>query len=304
MKKIQNFDDVVAKLRLEGKRKRVAMVCPADSHTEYVVRRGLEEGIADFLLVCSGECKPEFKCLKERFPDRVEVVCSGTPDDAAREAVALVRQGKADVLMKGTINTDNLLRAILDKQCGLLEPGRVLSHVTVAVIPSYNKMLVFSDAAVVPRPTLEQFEAILGYVADTCRRIGVEKPRVALIHCTEKINEKFPHTISYEEMKRKAEENCYGDIYIGGPMDVKTACDSESGELKGIVSPVVGQADAMIFPNIESGNVFYKTVTLFAKAEMAGMLCGTTVPVVVASRADSCESKFYSLALACVNLAE
>ena len=202
--------------------------------------------------------------------------------------------------MKGTLNTDNLLRAVLNKEYGLLEKGHVMTHVTVVEIPSYDKLLVFSDAAVCPRPTDEQFKAILGYVLGVCRSLGAESPKVALIHCTEKVSEKFPHTLSYESMKEMARNGEYGDCCVDGPMDVKTACDSDSGAIKGISSPVVGNADALIFPNIESGNVFYKTLTLFAKAETAGMLCGTTAPIVVASRADSGESKFNSLALACL----
>ena len=166
---------------------------------------------------------------------------------------------------------------------------------------AYGKLVVFSDAAVVPRPTLDQFDAILGYAVDVSHRIGVKCPGVALVNFTEKVNEKFPHTLYYEELKRRAAEGRYGEACVSGPMDVKTALDSESGKIKGISSPVVGNADVLIFPNIESGNVFYKTISLFAGADMAGMLCGTTVPVVVASRADSCESKFYSLALACVD---
>lgn len=298
---IQNFNDIISRLQSVRKRKRVAMVCPNDTHTEYVVRRGLKEGFADFVLVCSGACSPEFEEIRTLHPDHVSVCMADDPDDAARRAVALVREGQADVLMKGTINTDNLLRAILDKQCGLLEPGHVLSHVTVAQVPSYGKLIVFSDAAVIPRPTTEQFEAIMRYAVDVCRRIGVDSPRVALINCTEKVSEKFPHTLSYNILKQKAAEGIFGDVLVAGPMDVKTACDAESGAIKGIVSPVVGNADVLIFPNIESGNVFYKTITLFANAETAGMLCGTGAPVVVASRADSCESKYYSLALACTS---
>lgn len=95
------------------------------------------------------------------------------------------------------------------------------------------------------------------------------------------MNEKFPHTICYEELKKRAEAGEYGDVCLGGPMDVKTACDADSGSIKGITSPVVGNADVLIFPNIESGNVFYKTITLFAKAETAGILCGTTVPLLL-----------------------
>lgn len=299
METIRNFNDIVSRLRSVSNRKRVAMVCPNDTHTEYVVRRSLQEGFADFVFVCSVECSHAFKEIRSLYPDHVSVCVAADPDEAARRAVALVREGQADVLMKGTINTDNLLRAILDKQCGLLEPGRVLSHVTVAQVPSYNKLIVFSDAAVIPRPTTEQFETILRYTVDVCRRIGVGCPRVALINCTEKVSEKFPHTLSYNILKQQAAEGLFGDVLVDGPMDVKTACDAESGAIKGIVSPVVGNADVLIFPNIESGNVFYKTITLFAGAETAGMLCGTAAPVVVASRADSCESKYYSLALAC-----
>lgn len=298
--KIQTFDDLINRLALMRERKRVAVACPADSHTEYVVKRALDEGVADFTLVCAGACPPEFEALRAAWPERVEVIVEPAVDDAARRAVALVRQGAAGVLMKGTMTTDNLLHAVLDKEHGLLEPGRVLSHVTVAQIPAYGKLLAFADAAVIPRPTLDQYDAMLGYVVSVCRRIGVERPGVALVNFTEKVNAKFPHTIYYEELKRRAAEGRYGDVCVAGPMDVKTALDAESGQIKGISSPVVGNADALLMPCIEAGNVFYKTLTLFARAEMAGMLCGTSAPVVVASRADSCRSKFYSLAVACV----
>ena len=230
----------------------------------------------------------------------VKVYEATSPDKAAQEGVALVREGHADVLMKGIINTDNLLRAVLNKEHGLLPQGNVLSHITVAQIPTYNKLLFFSDAAVIPRPTLAQFEAMLKYDLEVCRRLGISEPRVALIHCTEKINEKFPHTLDYAVLKERAASGAYGSMFLDGPMDVKTACDAHSGEVKGISSPVVGHADLLIFPNIESGNTFYKTVSLFGDANMAGMLRGTIAPVVVPSRADSGNSKYYSLALACV----
>ena len=282
-------------------RKRVALVCPDDSHTEYVINRSLKEGIADFLLVTGGKRATFVDELAKEYPGHVEIAEAESPDAAAAMAVLAVREGKADVLMKGTINTDNLLRAVLNKEHGLLEKGNVMTHVTVTHIPSYNKLLLFSDAAVIPKPTMEQFDAILRYEIEVCRRLNIEHPKIALIHCTEKVNEKFPHTLCYEKLKENARNGVYGNVDVDGPMDVKTACDANSGAIKGISSPVVGNADALIFPNIESGNVFYKTITLFAGAETAGMLYGTTAPIVVASRADSGESKFNSLALACLS---
>lgn len=300
MQSSPNFKSLISNLRSAGARKKVALVCPNDSHTEYVIRRALEEQIADFMLVTGGTKAKFVEELAEKHPDHIHIYEEKTPDTAAAHAVELVRSGKAEVLMKGTINTDNLLRAVLNKEHGLLEKGKVMTHVTVAQIPAYHKFLVFSDAAVIPHPTEEQFEAILGYVTDVCRSLGTMRPNVALIHCTEKVSEKFPHTICYEKLKELARRGTYGETEVDGPMDVKTACDADSGQIKGIASPVAGCADALIFPNIESGNVFYKTITLFGKAETAGMLYGTTAPIVVASRADSGESKFYSLALACM----
>lgn len=285
-----------------GVRKRVAVVCPSDTHIIYVVERALAEGIADFSLCLSGESSADLLRAVDGNQDHVELLRCATPDEAARKAVSLVRGGEAQVLMKGTIHTDNLLRAVLDKREGLLREGGVLSHVAVADIPSYPKLLAFSDAAVVPRPTLEQFEAILQYAADVCRHLGASEPKVALIHCTEKTHERFPHTLSYQTIKERALQGRYGALTVDGPMDVKTACDAESGALKGISSPVVGSADALIFPNIESGNTFYKTLTCFSGAVVAGMLCGTVAPVVVTSRADSGEAKYFSLVLSLASL--
>lgn len=293
-----HLSDLSSLLLKSPQRKRVAVVCPSDSHTIYVIERALREGVADFTLCLSAAPNAELERIVGDYPGHVELQRADTPDEAARLGVGLVRGGEADALMKGTINTDNLLRAVLDKQHGLLREGSVLSHVAVAEIPSYPKLLTFSDAAVVPRPTLEQLEAILGYVASTCRKLGTPKPAVALIHCTEKTSEKFPHTLSYKELKRRAEEGRYGQLIVDGPMDVKTACDAESGALKGICSPIAGRADGLVFPNIEAGNTFYKTLSCFTGGMAAGTLCGTTAPVVVASRADSEEAKYYSLALA------
>lgn len=300
MEPIQDFAGLISRLQRLSQRKRVAVVCPNDAHTEYVILRSLKEGFADFLLVADTPHLIHAAYIHRQFPDRVRVYEASSPDKAAQEGVSLVREGHADVLMKGIINTDNLLRAVLNKEHGLLPKGNVLSHVTVAQIPLYNKLLFFSDAAVIPRPQLAQFDAMIRYNVEVCRRMGIDEPRVALIHCTEKVNEKFPHTLDYVALKERAEAGEYGRMFLDGPMDVKTACDSHSGEVKGISSPVVGHADMLIFPNIESGNTFYKTVSLFGDANMAGMLLGTTAPVVVPSRADSGNSKFYSLVLACV----
>ena len=300
MEPIQDFSSLVSRLRSMKERKRVAVVCPNDPHTEYVILRSLKEGFADFLLVADTPHILNAEYIRQQYPDHVKVFEASSPDVAAQEGVLLVREGLADVLMKGIINTDNLLRAVLNKEHGLLPKGNVLSHITVAQIPTYNKLLFFSDAAVIPNPQLNHLDAMIRYNVDVCRKMGIESPRVALIHCTEKVNEKFPFTLDYVTLKERAEAGEYGSMFLDGPMDAKTACDAHSGEVKGINSPVVGHADMVIFPNIIAANTFYKTLSLFGDANMAGMLQGTTAPVVVPSRADSGNSKFYSLAFACV----
>ena len=300
MEPIQDFSSLVSRLHSLKERKRVAVVCPNDPHTEYVILRSLKEGFADFLLVADTPHILNAEYIRQQYPDHVKVFEASSPDVAAQEGVLLVREGHADVLMKGIINTDNLLRAVLNKEHGLLPKGNVLSHITVAQIPTYNKLLFFSDAAVIPNPQLNHLDAMIRYNVDVCRKMGIESPRVALIHCTEKVNEKFPFTLDYVTLKERAEAGEYGSMFLDGPMDAKTACDAHSGEVKGINSPVVGHADMVIFPNIIAANTFYKTLSLFGDANMAGMLQGTTAPVVVPSRADSGNSKFYSLAFACV----
>lgn len=299
METITDFKDLTSRFCALERACRVVVVCPDDEPTVECMLTALSRSKVQFVVVTKGNPLPSALTAGERL--RVEECADA--DSAAARAVALVRDGEADVLMKGDINTDNLLRAVLDKERGLLVAGGVLTHITLAEAPAYSKLLVFSDAAVIPRPNLEQLRAMARYDIEVCRRLGVASPHVALIHFTEKTNPKFPHTMDYMTMIDEAKAGAFGpDVVMGGPMDVKTACDPHSGAIKGINSPVCGKADVLIFPNLEAANTFYKTLSLFGGAKMAAMIGGTTAPVVVPSRADSAESKFLSLALACLNL--
>lgn len=299
MEPIVDFKILPERLRQAAQVVTVAVASPADSHTEEVIERSIAEQFARFILVANAAKADIARRLAADYPDKVTLIVADDDDDAARHAVKEVREGRADVLMKGSLNTDNLLRAVLNKEEGILIKGSVLTHIAVADVPSLNHLLFFTDAAVIPYPTTEQFDALAHYITATYRSItGGDRPRVALIHCTEKVSEKFPLTLSYEELKTNAAKGAYGEVDMSGPMDVKTACDAESGAIKGIVSPVNGDADAIVFPDIEAGNTFYKTISWLANATMAGMIVGTQVPVVLPSRGDSSRSKLCSLALA------
>ena len=299
MEPIRSFDQLTQHLQTLNRRKRIAVVCANDPNTEYAIARSLEEGIAEFLMIGNPAILERYPTLKQ-YPDFVHIIPEHDPDTAARRAVQIVRDGGADILMKGIINTDNLLHAILDKEHGLLPKGKILTHLAVVQIPTYDKLLFFSYAAVIPRPTFQQRIEMIQYAIRTCRHFGIQRPRIALIHCTEKVSAKFPHSLDYVNIVELAEAGEFGDVIIDGPLDVKTACEKTSGDIKGIVSPIEGEADVLIFPNIESGNAFYKTVSLFCHADMAGLLQGPVCPVVLPSRSDSGLSKYYSIAMACL----
>ncbi len=278
MQSIKTLNDMIVFLQQRGDRKRVAVVCPNDASTRYAVEKGKEMGFIEPIYV-DGDDK----------------------DECARRAVSMVRNGEADILMKGLVNTDVVLRAILNKETGILRPGHVLTHIAMAEIPKYEKLLFFTDAAVIPKPTKEQRRQQIHYVNYVCHALGIEEPRIALIHCAEKVSEKtFPYTTDYLEIIALAQSGYFGRCIIDGPLDLKTSLDSVSLREKGIHSAIDGQADALIFPDIVAGNVFYKTLTLFAYTKTAGILQGTQKPVVMPSRSDSPEAKYHSLALAAI----
>lgn len=255
MKPIRNFNQLTEHLKTLNRRKRVAVVCANDPNTEYAIARALEEGIAEFLMIGDSAILEKYPSLK-RYPDYVRTIHIEDSDEAAREAVRIVRAGGADILMKGIINTDNLLRAILDKEQGLLPKGKVLTHLAVMQIPTYDKLLFFSDAAVIPRPTLQQRIEMIWYAIRTCHHFGIEQPRIALIHCTEKVSAKFPHSLDYVNIVELAEAGEFGNVIIDGPLDVKTACEKTSGDIKGIVSPINGEADVLISPTSSRATPF------------------------------------------------
>ncbi len=298
MKTIKSFQDIISHLQSVEEKKTVAVVWAEDDVTRSAVLKGLETGIITVTFV---GCRQEIEA-DERFAQyksQFTIIDAADRDDAAAKAVTEVREDRANVLMKGLLNTDNLLRAVLNKETGILPKGNVLTHVTVAEIPELQRLLLFTDAAVLPNPTVEQRIEQVKYVTKIAHALHIEEPKISLIHCSEKVDERhFPCTADYVQIKEKAAQGEFGKCVVDGPLDLKTSLCYESMHHKGINSPINGEADALLFPEIESGNVFYKTITLLCKAQTAGLLQGAKVPVVLPSRGDTIESKFYSLAVA------
>lgn len=273
---MQYFSQITEQMHARPARRRMAVVCPDDEATLQALRRAEAEGLISPILIN----EPTMQASAER-------------------AVEMVQQGEADIIMKGLIHSDVLLRAILRHQGGLLPSGSLLTHVAVAEIPGYHKLLSYTDAAVLPFPTHEQRIAQVAHITRLLRALGIERPKVSLIHCSEEPNGRhFPYTEGYRDIVAMAREGRFGPCVVDGPLDLKTSCDAASTATKGISSEVAGDADALIFPNIEAGNVFHKTVTLWGGARLASLLMGPQVPVVLTSRADSAESKYSSILIA------
>lgn len=279
MKTILTFHEMHQRVAEGNRQLRIVAVNPTDEATREALRRVEEGRMAEVLRVTDS-----------------------LPERAAEKAVALVRRGDANVLMKGLIGTDILLRALLNKVSGLLPEGRVLTHVSVAEIPNYPRLLFFTDAAVIPYPTQRQRVEQVRYTTGICHRMGIREPRIALIHCAEHGGRQFPFVEGYADIKAQAARGDFGRCIVDGPLDVKSACSMQALQAKGIISPLEGESDVLIMPDIEAGNAFYKSMTLFANARTAGMLCGTLCPVVVPSRGDSAEAKFNSILFALASL--
>jgi len=200
--------------------------------------------------------------------------------------------------MKGLLSTDKYMRGILNKEYGLLPPKGILSHVTVIQNPKYHKLLIVGDVAVIPQPDLKQKIAITNYLIHAAKSLGVEKPKVAAISASEQVIADLPSSSEATILAKMSERGQIKGGIVEGPLALDLAVDKASAQVKKIDSEVAGDADCLLFPNIESGNVFYKTSTKLSDTELGAVVAGAKVPAVLSSRGDSTQTKLYSIALA------
>ena len=299
---LTGFDQIFEELRGRGSRKRMVAAWGVDGHTVAAAGKAVEAGIVDVTLV--GDEAMIAKACNEEGIDVASFTIVQNPDEmsSVAQAVQMVREGQGDFLMKGLCSTDKFLRAILNKETGLLPPKGTLSHCTVLEIPQYHKLLFVGDVAVIPAPDFKQKQVILDYIVRTAKAVGVNKPKVAVIAATEQVLPSQPATIEAAMLAKMADRGQIKGCIVDGPLALDVAIDKESVEIKGLVSPVAGDADCLLFPNIESGNVFYKSNSkLVPGVRQAGILVGAKVPCVLSSRADSIDTKLNSIAIAAMS---
>lgn len=286
---------------LSCKRKyRIAIAWAQDTNTIGAVKKAIDEGFAEPLLI-GNSAEIIRVCKSFNLSDRdLTVIHSQNERSASAEAVRLAKSGEADIVMKGLVSTDKFLKAVMDKEKGLMLPDSLLSYVGALEIPEYHKLLFITDPAVIPFPNLDQKVAMANYAVEMAETFGIKKPKVALIGASEKMSHHFQNSIDYAVMCKMADRGQIRSCIMDGPLDVFLACDPKSVETKGVETPINGDADILLFPSLESSNPFYKGLMLFAKGELAGLIRGTAKPVIVMSRSESERSKYYCIALACL----
>lgn len=292
---IKNFQEVMEIAKQRGP-KTISVACAQDADVLSAVNQAKQAGIADIILVGDKEKIEEIAAEKNIDLAQFEIIDIKDLTEASRKAVELVSTGKAHMVMKGLVDTSIILKAVLDAEIGL-RTGNVLSHVAVFDVQGYDHLFLVTDAAMNITPDLNTKKQIVQNAVEVAHALDIDQPKVAVVCAKEKANPKMPDTmdaVALEEMNKNGEIT---GCIVGGPFALDNAVSVEAAKHKGIDHPVAGQADILLAPDIEAGNILYKSMVYFANAKNAGLIVGAKAPVILTSRADSDEAKLYSIAL-------
>jgi phosphate butyryltransferase len=292
----KDFSQLLALAKEKGP-KRISVAVAEDAEVLSAIKQAKEFGIAEPILVGNSD---KISVVAKEIGlnlEGIEIVDEKDLTLAARKATELVSTGNAQVLMKGLVDTSIIMKQVLDKEIGL-RTENVISHVAVFDVETYHKIFIVTDAAMILAPDLNQKKEIIENAVKLAISLGITNPKVAVLAAKEKVNPKMEATVHAKEL---ADMNTRGEIkncIVHGPFALDNAINKESARIKGIESEVAGDADILLAPNIEAGNVLYKALTFFANAKSAGLIVGTKAPIVLTSRADNEEAKLNSIALA------
>ncbi|QOR36490.1 bifunctional enoyl-CoA hydratase/phosphate acetyltransferase [Clostridium sp. 'deep sea'] len=294
---IKSFADLERSLKSNVKTARIAVVCAHEEHTLEAVIKAMKEGLVTPILIGN---KSKIEEILNSFAVNLNLVTIINETDeplAAQKAVDLVKNNQADFIMKGLIQTKNLLKAVVNKEHGL-GTGSVMSHMAFNEVPNYHKLLVTTDGGMVMYPNLEQKRAVLENAVKVFNKLGYEKPNVAVLAAVEKVNPKMPETVDAAELKRLNQEGIIKNCIVEGPISYDLSLNKESAEIKNYHSEVTGEVDIFLVPNITVGNILGKSLIYSAKAKMAGLIVGAKVPIILTSRGATVEEKYLSIVLA------
>ncbi|MCK4224013.1 MAG: bifunctional enoyl-CoA hydratase/phosphate acetyltransferase [candidate division Zixibacteria bacterium] len=293
--KIISFDQLISIVKSkEGKK--LAIASAEGEEIIEAVKRATEEEIISAVLI-GDQAKIEELCKRKNLDlNQVEIVNVPDFELTARVAVETVKLGKAEMLMKGKVGTSTLLKAVLDKESGL-RTGALLSHVSVIEVEAYHKLMLVTDGGMNIKPDIKQKSDILKNAVDVAKKLGIERPKVSCLAAVELVNPDMQETIDAAGLVKMAERGDIAGVIMDGPIAFDVAINLEAARTKGIVSPVAGDTDIFLVPDIASGNIFVKSLIYLANAKVGGVVAGAGAPIVLLSRSDSAATKLYSMAL-------
>lgn len=295
---LKNFEAMAELVKANPVKKRIVLACAHDEHSLDAVYEAYKEGIVEPVLV--GKESEIRKIMAENGFDfgGAEVIYDVDDDvECAKKTVSLIREGKGDFMMKGKMQTADLLKQVVNKETGL-NMGKIMSHVGIFEIPRYHKLIMQSDGGMLVAPDLEQKVQIINNAVDTLHNMGYEEPKVAVLCAAEKLNQKAQESVDAAALKEMNQKGEITGCVVEGPISYDIAISKEIADFKGFESPVAGDADVVITPNMAAGNILGKSWSITAGGTMAGMIVGAKVPIVLTSRGATAEEKFYSIVFA------
>lgn len=292
----KNFNELIKKVQNLEYQKKVAVVAAEDEHTLEAVFKAKKDNIVEPILIGYKEKIKESIFKLGAILDEKFIFDTSNDSEAAYKAVELVNNGEVDFIMKGKIQTADLLKAVVDKNKGL-RTGNVMSHIAIHEMTSYDKLLAVTDGGMMMYPDVQQKKQIIENAVNTFIAMGYEKPKVAVLTAVEKLNSKMPETVDADMLKQMYKNGEIENCIVEGPISYDLVMSKESAQIKGFESKVTGDVDILVVPNITAGNILGKTLTYSANAKMAGFIVGAKVPIVLTSRGATTEEKYLSLVL-------
>lgn len=292
----KNFEELFSQLKAVSTKK-LAVAVAQDEPVLEAVSLAKDRGVVDAILVGDKEKIEEIAKNIDMDLSKFEIVNEKNPQRATLKAMELVSSGQANMVMKGLVDTATFLRGVLNKEVGL-RTGKLMSHVAVFEIEGIKRLILLTDAAFNTYPDIKAKTQIINNSVMVAKSCGIEYPKVAPICAVEVVNPDMPATIDASLLSKMNDRGQIKGCIVDGPLALDNALSEEAAHHKGIKGEVAGKADILLFPNIESANVMYKALTYTAKTRNGGILVGTSAPVILTSRADSCETKVNSIALA------
>jgi phosphotransacetylase len=296
---IKNFDELIAVAQGKG-RKNLVAAAAEDIVVLDAIKMAVEKNLINPILV-GDEAEIKKICAQNNITEVCNwpIINEPNKQKAAEKAIEVIREGKAEILMKGLVGTPILLKAVLDKEKGLKKASKTLSHVGLIGTDTYPKLILMTDGGMVPAPTLLEKIDIINNALIVARAMGINPIKVACVSSLETVSDKVVSTMDGAMLAKMGDRKQFGkDVIIDGPLALDNAISAEAAHHKGIVSEVAGDPDILLMPNVEAGNIFYKTLVYLGncKAETAGLVIGAGVPVIVPSRTDTAESKMNAIA--------